>query len=309
MGTPVDGTRMTGAEVAVVITALDPDEHLLHAVSSVIGQVGSVVVVDDGSTAPEAAETLVACAELGCTVLRHGRNLGIAAALNTGVSHALAGRRPPRAVLTLDQDSKVSEGYVAAVLTAWERAENAGVRVAMVGPERVNGRRVPIAEVRDGVPTGAEPIQSGLLVPGAVLREVGPFDEGLFIDGVDTDFYLRCLDTGRAVVLAPGTDLEHRLGARHAVTLAGRAVTWSGAPVELTASAPFRYYYLVRNRVVLVTTRGRRHPRWALGQLVGLVGHLALVLAFVPGRAARARWARRGLRDGVRKVSGPAPRS
>jgi rhamnosyltransferase len=131
---------------------------------------------------------------------------------------------------------------------------------------------------------------------------VGDFDERLFIDGVDDDYALRCLDAGLALVVAEGVTLGHRLGDTHEVTLAGRTVT-------LTRSAPFRYYYLTRNRIRLVGRHARRHPAWAAGQVVGVVGHLGLVVAFDPERGSRAREAWDGIRDGFRGRTGARPTS
>ena len=100
------------------------------------------------------------------------------------------------------------------------------------------------------------------------------------------------------VVVADRLTLGHRLGETHDITLAGRTVT-------LTRSAPFRYYYLTRNRTRLIGRHGRRHPRWSAGQVVGVAGHLGLVVAFDPERGTRAREAWRGFRDGL--GGGPAP--
>ena len=126
----------------------------------------------------------------------------------------------------------------------------------------------------------------------------GEFDERLVIDGVDDDYALRCLDDGLRIVIAPHGTLGHRLGDTHDVTLAGRTVS-------LTRSAPFRYSYLTRNRIRLIRRHGRKHPRWAAQQVVGLAGHLILVLVFDSQRAARGREAWRGVRDGLRGRTGP----
>ncbi len=81
-------------------------------------------------------------------------------------------------------------------------------------------------------------------------------------------------------------------------------MTFAGRTLTLTRSAPFRYYYLTRNRIRLVGRHSRRHPAWAAGQVVGVAGHLGLVLAFDPQRGSRAREAWRGIRDGVRGRTG-----
>jgi rhamnosyltransferase len=272
--------------VVAVVPAYDPGSHLAELVGTLAAQVSHVVVVDDGSSGDR--RPFEAAAERGADVVRHDTNRGIAAALNTGVRAGLATGEPV-AVLTVDQDSEVPEGYVPALLDAWEHQEAAGVRVGLLVPQHVIG----LPDQRPGRP----PIQSGQLVPVATLRRVGDFDESLVIDGVDDDFALRCLDAGLAVVVAEHATLGHRLGETYEVRLAGRTVT-------LTRSAPFRYYYLTRNRIRLVGRHARRHPVWAAGQIVGVAGHLGLVLAFDPQRGERVREAWRGVRDGLRGRAG-----
>ncbi len=300
------GTR-PGRLVVAVVTAYHPGAGLQQVVADVVGQVERVVVVDDGSRSTGADEALGSCARLGAVVLRHDGNRGIAAALNTGIREALRSSPAPDAVLTLDQDSRMPRGYAAALLDARDAAAAAGLAVGLVAPEVVDGLPSQRTGTVAGLPVGRDPIQSGLLLPVDVVADVGPFDEALFIDGVDTDFALRCLDAGRLVVLAPGLTLGHRLGERHAVEAAGRPLVVRGRPLTVTRSAPFRYYYLARNRLVLLRRHGRRHPRWALDQAVGLAGHLVLVLALVPGRRERAAAVVHGIRDGVRGRGGPAP--
>lgn len=275
--------------IVAVVPAYEPGPNLLTLVDQLARQVSRTIVVDDGT--PGGSAVVDASADPGAEVVRHNANRGIAAALNTGVRTALA-TGAVTAVLTVDQDSQVPDGYVAALLSAWERTERSGAQVGLVAPEHVSG----LPDQRRGRP----PIQSGLLLPATTLRRVGDFDEPLFIDGVDADYALRCRDAGLEVVIAPGVTLGHRLGDAHKVRLAGRTLT-------VTRSAPFRYYYLTRNRLHLVARHASRHPGWAAGQLVGLAGHLTLVVVLDPQRGPRAREAWRGLRDGVAGRSGPRP--
>jgi rhamnosyltransferase len=277
--------------VVAVVPAYRPGPNLLDLVGGLAPQVTKVVVVDDGS--PTGQETLDAAAAGGAHVLRHDTNRGIAAALNTGIRSALA-TDGTVAVLTVDQDSQIPVGFVAGLVDTWAQAEHDGLRVGIIAPEHVAG----LPDQARGRP----PIQSGQLIPVATLRHVGAFDVDLFIDGVDDDFALRCLDAGLTLVVADGLTMSHRLGDTHEVRLAGRTFT-------LTRSAPFRYYYLTRNRVRLVGRHARRHPGWSAGQVVGVAGHLGLVLAFDPERGTRAREAWRGFRDGLRGRTGARPGS
>lgn len=283
--------------VAAVVTAYQPDASLVTAVRSVAHQVTHVVVVDDGSTAGDAV--LDECAALGARVVRHERNRGIGAALNTGLREARRADPAPTHVLTLDQDSTLPDGLVSGLVAAERAALDAGLRVAMTSPGAVATVTRRRADDRAAFAPGGEPVQSGLLLPVTTLDLVGDFDESLVIDGVDSDFWLRALDAGLVAVVAPGTALEHRLG--HPLTTRG------GRDLPFVVASEFRYFYQWRNLVRLVRRHGPRHPRWAAGAVARSVRHLVVVTAFAPGRLGRLRQAAAGLRAGLGGHRGLAP--
>jgi rhamnosyltransferase len=285
-----------------VVTAFGPGESLVVAVRSLVSQVSRVVVVDDGTPRAHAGSDDVyeECRRIGATVVRHERNRGIGAALNTGLDALSAGPAEVDHVLTLDQDSVLPEGYVASLVAAGRAAEAQGVQVGMVAPGRASGIRSGEGRRTGGVVLGKEPIQSGLLVPSEVLRRIGGFDEPLFIDGVDSEFFLRARAHGYLCVVAPEVHLEHRLGRAAEVRIGPRVLT-------LVVAADFRYYYQVRNVVELVRRYVRTEPVWAAGAVGKLVRHLVITTTLVPGRRERLHYARRGLRDGLRRVQGPIP--
>ncbi|GAB3037007.1 hypothetical protein GCM10011376_32030 [Nocardioides flavus (ex Wang et al. 2016)] len=290
--------------VAGVVTAFQPEDELTRAVEAVRAQVGVVVVVlDEADPSATTRAVLDACRALGADVVLHGDNRGIGAALNTGIARARELLPTTTHVLTLDQDSAVPAGYTSALLAAGAAADRAGVPVGMLAPDTVGSIvRLPGLRHRQapgGVVIGDEPIQSGLLVPVTALDAVGGFDEGLFIDGVDTDFYLRASDLGLRCVVAPGIRLEHRLG--RAITLG------SGRELPLLVAATFRYHYQWRNLVALLSSHARRHPVWAGRAVVRSVRHLVIVTALAPGRLARLREAARGAAAGVRGETGKRP--
>lgn len=301
------------ARVTAVVPVFRPDESLVDLVAALAAQCDAVVLVDDtGSseaddpTGQGAAvdrldllgrlERLERCRAAGAEVIRHETNRGIATALNTGVSQAFSQQPGADAVVTVDQDSVVTADLVRRLVDAWRQAQQAGLDVGLVAPQHVEGLPDQTHTASMGVLLGRDPIQSGLLVPATTWSAVGGFDEGLFIDGVDTDFALRVLDARLAVVLAPGLRLGHRLGTSAEV-----------GGVKVTRSATFRYYYLTRNRVLLLRRYARPHPHWAAGQVVGVAGHLGKVLALTPQRRAVLREVRHGIRDGVRGVTGRRP--
>lgn len=280
--------------VFAVVTSFHPDQGLVEVCRSVRDQVDRVIVVDDGSGA-EADEVLDACARLGVEVVRQPSNQGISAALNAGAAHA-----GPGTLLTLDQDSRLPAGYVAGLLDIAERARQSGVRVGIVGPSQAGGVREAGGAVQDGVVIGREPIQSGLLVTAQARADLGDFDAGLFIDGVDTEYWLRARERGWVTVVAPDLRIEHSLGRVHRVRLLGRSV-----PVRHAAT--FRYYFIARNRIALLRRYGRRERGWATEAVLRDLRHLLIVTVLVPGRAARLAASVQGWRDGGRGRTGPRP--
>lgn len=295
-------SHLPTTNVVAVVTSFNPGDSLVDVCSSALGQVAGVIVVDDGSVDPDSV--LDRCRLLGCTILKLGTNSGIAAALNTGIATV-----PSSAafVLTIDQDSRIGEGYVDALVAAAEQAEAKGIAVAIVAPESVQGLPARIRTTRAGILIGDEPIQSGLLVARDAIAKLGPFLESLFIDGVDTEYFLRARVQGLETVVAPGSRIEHSLGNRHFPTLFGRRLRIRGQEFSFVHSASFRYYYLARNHIVLLRLYAHSQPRWAIRETLLDLRHFAVLLVFVPDRWRHFRLLVLGVGDGIRGVGGKLP--
>lgn len=251
---------MSASPVWAVFSTFRPGDGALDAVASVIDQVDGVIVVDDGSGS--AAESVLTRLEAtGAAVVRRPSNDGIAAALNDGIARAIAAGAA--FVVTFDQDSRVDEGFVRDLVAAHGEATRAGARVGLVVPEYFAGVRQqtgPAASFGDA----ANVIQSGMLIPTAVIAEAGHLREDFFIDLVDMEFGLRLRARGWRVLAAGGVRMEHTLGTRYRRELFRRTVALPGIPSEFSLSTPFRYFYRVRNRLIL----NREYFFSAPGQIV-----------------------------------------
>lgn len=284
--------------VVAVVPAFDPGPGLLDLVDQVAPQVGSVVVVDDGST--RGLDVLEALAGRQGVRLVRQANAGVAAALNAGVRVALDAGAD--AVLTLDQDSGVPPAYVAAAEATWHAASARGIPVAFVCAASYSGHPTPTRGRRDGFAVAFDPMQSGCLVPATTYREVGDYDAGLVIDAVDSEMTARCLAAGLVPVVGPGCDLVHGMGERTAVHVLGRDLAYN-------RHSPQRVFYMARNGTLLTRRYARDEPGWVLRRLVEEGTAHALRLALSPDRRVLARAALAGLRDGVRGRSGRAPQA
>ncbi|MDI3278584.1 glycosyltransferase [Arthrobacter sp. AL08] len=286
-----------------VISLFNPTEAVLANAAALLPQVDRVVVVDDGSP-EDPARLLTELEAMGCVAVRLSENSGIAAALNAGISTALAATPRPDFILTMDQDSLLDAGYVQELLTTAAAASASGVPVGMVAPGSVRGLPVRRGPVRHGVQLGGEPIQSGLLVPVPVIERLGLLQASLFIDGVDSEFYLRCRTHGLAVALAPGASLRHALGNKVPARVFGRSLSLGGRVLEVRTAATWRYYYIFRNRILLARQYGRHYPLWTIKGFLADYRHLAIVTLLAPGRFSRIASALDGIADGFRAKSG-----
>lgn len=291
--------------VVAVVAAYNPDDSLRSRVSTTAQQVAHVVVVNDGST--RGLDVLAGLRGPSVTVLHQDGNRGIAAALNAGVAEAR--RLGADAVLTLDQDSSLGPEYVEVQLELWGRAEQAGLRVGLLAAASHGGHPTPTLAGRHADPftRAFDPMQSGSLIPIEVFDRVGGFDEGFFIDGVDSEFSARLATEGFEVLLADGARLHHALGRRLPTTVLGRPVVLFGRRIEYNEHSPVRVYYITRNGMTLVRRYARSQPRWVARRTVqDAKAHVMRVV--LGGRRLRTLEAMAyGVRDAVRGVSGRVP--
>ena len=290
--------------VAVVVTYYPPVGRLPQLLRALEGQVAQVVVVDNGSSLWEEPSC-----QMPLRVVHHPHNIGLAAAQNDGLRMALA--QGATHVLLLDQDSQPEGGMVALLLDAFQRASTPGGPVAAVGPSVIDPRgvfegfvrfdegRYRVAPLLPGEPWVECDmlISSGCLIPCDVLDRVGLMLAPLFIDKIDTEWSLRAKAQGFRLLGAPAARMNHCLGERH-VRL------WFGGWRELPLHRPFRYYYMVRNSILLHRLP-HAHPAWRRADRRQLLSLLLYFGLLAPGRGQVLRMMCRGLYDGLRNRSGP----
>lgn len=295
----------SSGRTAAVIAAYSPPDALLEAVRQLGLQLDHIVVVDDGS--PEASTPVFArLAELGATVIHQGSNQGIAAALNAGIQTA-SEKWAPDFFLTLDQDSLVNAQYVELAQRTYANARAAGLDVAFTCAASYSGHPVPTLPSQDGFLHAFDPMQSGFMIPASTFDRIGTFDEGLFIDGVDSEFTMRARSAKLAVIVGAGCDIEHDLGQRRPGTLMGHPVRIGNLALSYNYHSPTRVYYICRNGTILTRRYALTAPRWVARRLLEeLKAHL-LRFAFSPGKIPLLRAAAYGFLHGARGVSGRIP--
>jgi len=282
---------MSEEKVIALIVAYHPDvEVLCRIIRETSTMVSKIVVInnDQGDWA----------GKLDATVLLHtpSTNIGLGAAYNLGAG--IARMQGAAYLLLLDQDSVPDRNMVQLLLREYEVRENA----AAVGPLWKDPRtgKAGVFSTRFGsrhVPCPGEVLEvaflisSGSLISLSAFTEIGPFDEHLFIEHVDTDWSLRARAKGYRLYGVADAVMQHTIGEGVIAAL--------GSGRTVYQYPPERTYYLTRNSIRLwrrpyATWRWRLFDAWRLLQL------LILYLVFTSHRRERFLSILDGVRDAFR---------
>ena len=308
--------------VAVVVLSWNGREDTLECLASlerVRWDELTVIVVDNGST----DGTLDAVREAFPTavVIRSDENLGFAEGNNLGIGAALAAGADH--VLVLNNDTVADEGLIEALVTEARRRPDAGALCPLIRyvdpPDRIwyAGARFDPRRTHNGSHTGYGERDTGqyhavreigratgaaMLVPRAVIEDVGMFDGDLFIQVEDVDWSLRMRAAGYRILFVPTAVLWHHV-----------AMTSGGEHGPNTA------YYEMRNTLVVCARHAPLRGLPRLRRELGVVGVHLLHARLAPRPLANARAVLEGWRDfhagrlgpqaaGERAGSAPLPR-
>jgi rhamnosyltransferase len=277
--------------VCAVIVTFRPSPVVSVNIARTRRQVQGLVVVDNASPPETLASILTASRELDFEVIQNGANLGVAAALNIGVKWARSQGHSFAALF--DQDSGITEGFMLAMLEGYE-SNSLRERIALVTPkhlEHETGEWERPAMAEDGSPLVA--ITSGSLMPLSIFDRCGWFEEDLVIDRVDDEYCLRARSMGYTIALCSDAVLHHSVGSPKMHSFLGIR------QVKATHHGAKRYYYLSRNRIVMVKRYWRKYPRWSYLAARSVVRDLIVNFVVEDDRWRKLGTTLRGIIDGL----------
>jgi rhamnosyltransferase len=292
--------------VFAIVVSFHPDtSRLRQLLRATLPQVEHVCVVDNSL----GVDLQGAIGDLPrVSVLPLGTNRGVGAAQNIGVQAAIAAGADH--VLLLDQDSLPAQDMVERQLDAASMLKRLGHQLAAVGPSTPSRgapgtfARIAWFRYRQVAFRAGDPyvwtdllIASGMLISTAAWSSVGPMDDTLFVDKVDTEWCIRAAHRGFRLAGVPSAVLDHSLGESAIAFWLGR---WRHVPVH----RPFRYYYMIRNGV-LIARRPYASWRWRTADTRLSISMLIFFALFSSQRRATLRMMFRGLIDGIKGTVGP----
>ena len=184
--------------VAAVIITYNVENNFKNRINRLKGKVDEIIIVDNGSK-PETISMLKEL-EKKITIIYLEKNKGIAYALNKGIKYSI--EKGYDWVLTLDHDSIVTDDMIENMLKCYENFDkDLKEKVAMLVPVHVEEKEYQNNSVISNEEKLSKPyievlteITSGALTKAKIYKDVGLYDEKLFIDLVDHDY---CLSLNR----------------------------------------------------------------------------------------------------------------
>ena len=254
------------ARTAAVVVLYHPGEEVVANIRTWNDQVAKVYAVDNSEPPDESlAVRLVALGNVICLPQR--ANLGIAAALNIGAESAIA--EGFDYLLTMDQDSRAQPGMVETMLGCLKKTGSN--TIGIIAP--FASVRSEMAPQQGGISEELMVITSGNLLNLNSYKEIGRFDEKLFIDMVDIDYCLRLRIAGHKVIRCNDTLLYHELGNITAHTYRGRTN-------YVINHNSLRRYYMSRNRWYVINKYQAHFPEYCRSLKTAHRGEIKAIILF-----------------------------
>lgn len=277
---------------AAVVVTYGPDRDFGDRLRRIAAQVAHVIVVDNSSVRSVGMSLRQLTSE-SVELIENDRNVGVATALNQGLRRAVTLNFPW--VLLLDQDSVVDDDMLASLLRVYHEYPSRD-RIGLIGANA----RSPISG-RPRIPweaTGSEyleiktTITSGSLVARSAYERAGPFRDDFFIDGVDLEYCLRLRRHGFVVLCSRRPLMTHAGGAAEERILFGRVVLVGN-------HEPWRYYYMLRNFVLIARHYAGREPVWVIKAVANLLKTFVKICLYERNKRSKFVAIARGIGDGV----------
>ncbi|MDO4925297.1 MAG: glycosyltransferase family 2 protein [Turicibacter sp.] len=287
--------------VAAVVITYNVEKNFKDRINKLKGKVDEIIVVDNGSK-PETVSMLKEL-EKKITIIYLEKNKGIAYALNKGINYSI--KKGYDWVLTLDHDSIVTDDMIENMLKCYENFDkDLKGKVAMLVPVHVEEKEYQNSNVISNEEEFSKPyrevlteITSGALTKADIYKNIGLYDEKLFIDLVDHDYCLSLNKKGLKVIQVNSAVLIHNLGESVKKSVLGLKII-------PTNHSPLRRYYMSRNRHYIWDKYKEDFPAWVLTDKRRFITENLKIILFEDRKIEKFKYIKKGIKDYKNNIFG-----
>lgn len=229
--------------ILTIIVSYNPSDSIIKLYNSIKNQVDELIIIDNLSTEEKSKDILKKLSEQ-TKIIYNDKNSGVASALNQGAKYAMA--NDYKWLLTLDQDSEFFPHTYEILVNSYEEMEDKE-KVMLIAPQyKEKFERLEDWKIENNKKTvlwkeNILNLTSGSLIKTESFKNIGFFDEKLFIEQVDNDFCYRLKKGNYKIKVAQNIYFIHKIG---------KAEKKYG--FTLRNHLPIRKYYLARNTTIML---------------------------------------------------------
>ncbi len=235
-------------QILASVVLYNPSADVILNMMSYASHVSDLLVVDNSDRSVLSEDELERNFP-GVTIVRNGKNLGIAKALNQAAEFAVENGFDW--ILTMDQDSRFELGSLHQLISAVTAYEG---NVGIFTPVHVN-KDTQSTSFQSPYTIVKKTMTSGNLLSVKAYQECGGFNERLFIDYVDHEYNFRLQKNGYTILRVNGSLLRHNLGNIESY----RSSFFS---IKTTNHSELRRYYITRNRLYVSAKYAYDQPKF-----------------------------------------------
>jgi rhamnosyltransferase len=220
-------------KTAAIVILFNPNEKTIENIRTYVNEIEKLFVIDNSSILSQYIRSNILQEKI--VFIHNGKNEGIAKRLNQACELAI--EEGFEYLLTMDQDSYFDKSSIRNYLNCID-AFPGKKNISMFG---VNYEE-PIADAGCNYSITSFLITSGSVVNLNAYKHIGPFDENLFIDFVDTEYCFRSILKGFEIIQFHGIFMHHSLGEtfeKHSIKNLRKT--------KRSFHSPLRLYYMTRN--------------------------------------------------------------
>lgn len=218
---------ITKKDIVAIVVLYNPDNQVYKTIAGYKGLVSRVILVDNSSKNNQGLFKDLSYVKYIPLL----DNFGIAYALNKGIKESYE-----KYILTMDQDSSISEELFTEYLKFLnqEKDSTIGAITCQYNTDRDPQKPTP------GWEKITLSMQSGTLFKRSTFQKIGYFNENLFLDVVDYEYFLRMNNAGLQLIRINSAVLDHQPATTRMLKM---------GPIKLKygVASPVRYYYQARN--------------------------------------------------------------
>ena len=293
----------TDFDTCAILIAFNPNiKTFIDLCNSILLSNVNLIIVNNGSSIQLKDDQFVLN---NYKVINQKNNSGIANAQNIGIDYALKNKNH-EFFFFFDHDSSLSEDFFVnireeyhsnrefdvmcpIVLDRSSKAEYPSLLINKLGvTKKIYGKNARnILKISLG-------ISSGMSARRNAIELVGKFKDEMFIDHVDTEWFLRARYTGFNIGLTNKAKIYHSIGEK----------SFSKATLNIHQHNNYRTYYQLRNTLLL---RNYSYvPKiFLISQFLRLILHKSFYIFFSENKIEYLRYIYMAIYDGILMNSGP----